>query len=107
MYRTGADAMVTAMIRLNGVEAGRLPPRTFLRFPLAPGDYQIGARSSTNVAKRTVVIESGKTVYVQQSFVIDFRATRRVKLEVRDATHGAESVKGLSPTKNLYRAPSP
>ena len=94
--------MVTATIRLDGIEAGRLPPNTFLRFDLPTGAYTIGARSSTNIAKRTVRIEPGKTLYIEQSFVIDFRATRRVKLEPRDRTRGIEVVRKLSPAPNRY-----
>lgn len=96
VYRLGSDAQVTTTIRLDTTPVGRLPPNSFFRWDLAPGAYQILARSPTNVAKKTVDVTSGTSVYVQQSFEIDFRSFRRVRLRVRDEAQGEKAVRGLS-----------
>ena len=96
VYRLGSDAQVTATIRLDTTPVGRLPPNSLFRWDLAPGSYQILARSPTNIAKKTVDVTSGTSVYVQQSFEIDFRSFRRVRLRVRDEAHGEKAVRGLA-----------
>ncbi len=96
LYRPGASAQVTVTTRVNAEEAGRLDPDTFFRWELPAGAYQITARSQTNVAKRTVRVEPGKSTYVEQSFVVDFRSFRRVRLSEVSPERGAASVARLS-----------
>lgn len=102
LYRPGASAQVTVTTRVNAEDAGRLDPDTFFRWELPAGAYQITARSQTNVAKRTVRVEPGKSTYVEQSFVVDFRSFRRVRLSEVSPERGAASVARLSRARSRY-----
>lgn len=102
LYRPGASAQVTVTTRVNADDAGRLDPDTFFRWEVPAGPYQITARSQTNVAKRTVRVEPGKSTYVEQSFVVDFRSFRRVRLSEVSPQRGAASVARMSRARSRY-----